>query len=158
MFTLHVLGGARIEGPTGRLAGEAVQRHRLALLALFAAARSKRLARERVIAILWPEASERDGRHLLNVSVHVLRKALGEQVLRTEGADLRLDSTVVGCDLCEFREALNQGDITAAVERYSGPFLDGFFLDGSPEFGQWADTERARVDEEFTAAVEILAE
>jgi TolB-like protein/DNA-binding SARP family transcriptional activator/Flp pilus assembly protein TadD len=158
MFTLHVLGGARIEGPAGRLTGEAVQRHRLALLALLAAARDGRVSRERLISVLWPEASDRDGRHLLNVSVHIIRKALGEQALRTEGADLRLDHTSVNCDLCDFRGALAQGDVRAAVTGYSGPFLDGFFLGGSPEFDQWQDAERSRVEEEFTAAVEKLAE
>ncbi|HET6681309.1 MAG TPA: tetratricopeptide repeat protein [Gemmatimonadaceae bacterium] len=157
MFRLHVLGGARIEGPSGRLSGEAVQRHRLALLALLSAARDGRLPRERLISVLWPEAIERDGRHLLNVSVHVIRKALGERVLRTEGADLRLDHTALGCDLCEFRNALAQGDVGAAVASYSGPFLDGFFLGGSPEFDQWQDAERARVEDEFTSAVETLA-
>jgi hypothetical protein len=44
MFVFHVLGGGRIEGPAGRLTGEAVQRHRLALLALLSAARADRPA------------------------------------------------------------------------------------------------------------------
>jgi DNA-binding SARP family transcriptional activator len=158
LFTFHLLGGARIEGPTGRLTGEAAQRHRLALLALLSTARDRRVARERLISVLWPEASAHDGRHLLNVSVHVLRKALGEQALRTEGADLRLDDTIVRSDVGAFREALAQGDVRAAVENYSGPFLDGFFLDGSAEFEQWQDAERSRIEDEFTSGVETLAE
>ncbi len=158
MFTLRVLGGARIDGPQGRLSGEAVQRHRLALIARLAAARGLAIPRERLMALLWPEAAEREGRHLLNVSVHVLRKALGEQALLTEGADLRLDDTIVGCDLNDFRSALAQGNAAAAVQHFGGAFLDGFFLDGAQEFTQWQDAERARVEEEYSGALETLAD
>ena len=158
MFTFHVLGGARLEGPTGRLTGEAVQRHRLALLALLSAARDSRLSREKLVSLLWPEGGEKDARHLLNVSVHVLRKALGEQALHTEGADLRLDIGIVRCDLADFRRVLSQGDFRAAVERYDGPFLDGFFLDGSTAFEEWQNAEKTRVEEEFRSALEGLAE
>lgn len=158
MFTLHVLGGARIEGPAGRLSGEAVQRHRLALLALLSAAREGRVARERLISTLWPEAEVHDGRHLLNVSVHVLRKALGEQALVSEGAYLRLDQSIVECDICAFRRALVRGDAKVAVASYSGPFLDGFFLDDSREFDEWQDVERRRLEGEYTSAVEKLAD
>lgn len=95
---------------------------------------------------------------MLNVSVHVLRRALGEQALHTEGGDLRLDDAIVGCDLTEFRDALARGDADAAVACYGGAFLDGFFLDGAQEFSQWQDAERARVEEDYSGALETLAE
>ena len=158
MFRLHVLGTARIEGPQGRLSGEVVQRHRLALLASLAAARSSTMPREKLVALLWPEQGEKEGRHLLNVSVHIIRKALGDNVLRSEGADLRLDRAILGSDLADFRASLARGDVAAAVDGYAGPFLDGFFLDGAPEFDRWQDAERSQLEAAFTSAVERLAE
>jgi serine/threonine-protein kinase len=155
---LKVLGAARIEGADGRLSGEAVQRHRLALLTLLSAARDATLPRERIMALLWPEQPGQQARHLLNVSVHVLRKALGADVLRTEGGDLSLDTTVLPSDLVGFREALKAGDLRGAAQAYTGPLLDGFFLNEAPEFERWQDAERARLKEEFEAVLVSLAE
>lgn len=158
MFRLLVLGSARIEGPDGRLAGEVAQRHRLALLACLAAANGSRLPREKLVSTLWPEQGDKEGRHLLNVSVHVIRKAIGDGVLVSEGNELRLDSAVLTSDIGAFRAALSGDDMSVAVSHYAGPFLDGFFLDGSPEFDHWQATERARLEAEFTKAVASLAE
>lgn len=158
MFRLLVLGSARIEGPAGRLAGEVAQRHRLALLACLAAANGSRLPREKLLSLLWPEHNDKEARHLLNVSVHVIRKAMGDGVLVSEGNELRLDSALLGSDVADFRAALSNDDTSLAVSYYAGPFLDGFFLDGSPEFEHWQAGERARIEGEFTSAVAWLAE
>jgi serine/threonine-protein kinase len=158
MFELFVLGGARIEGPDGRLSGEPVQRHRLALLALLASVRGATLPRERIIALLWPDQGDREARHLLNVAVHVLRKALGENVLLSEGGDLRLDTNALSGDVQRFRQAIARGDLLTATELYRGPFLDGFFLDGAPEFETWQESERARLGAEFMTVLETLAD
>jgi serine/threonine-protein kinase len=158
MVCLKVLGAARIEGDEGRLSGEAVQRHRLALLALLSAARDATLPREKLMALLWPDQPAHQARHLLNVSVHVLRKALGVTVLRTEGGDLSLDTSVLPSDLVRFREALKAGDLRGAAQAYTGPLLDGFFLDDAPEFERWQDTERARLETEYADLLSSLAE
>jgi serine/threonine-protein kinase len=155
---LKVLGAARIEGEDGRLSGEAVQRHRLALLTLLSAARGGTLPREKIMALLWPDQPAHQARHLLNVSVHVLRKALGADVLRTEGGELSLDTTLLPSDLVGFREALKAGDRRGAAQAYTGPLLDGFFLNDAPEFERWQDAERARLEAEFKALLESLAE
>ncbi len=158
MFELFVLGTARIEGADGRLAGEPAQRHRLALLALLSSAREGTIPREKLMALLWPDQGTREARHLLNVAVHVLRKALGDDVLRTEGDDLRLDTTLLPSDVVRFRNALANGDLTAATAAYTGRLLDGFFLDGAAEFQHWQEVERARLESEYMAALEQLAD
>lgn len=155
---LRLLGAARLEDADGRLAGEAAQRHRIALLALLATARDATLPRERLLAWLWPEQGERNARHSLNVAVHVLRKALGDGVLRTEGPELRLDSALLPSDLGEFTAKLARGELEMAVAAYGGPLLDGFFLDEAPGFAHWVDAERARLQAEFEQALETLAE
>ena len=158
MFELFVLGTARIEGADGRLAGEPAQRHRLALLALLSTARDATMPREKLMALLWPDQGNREARHLLNVAVHVLRKALGDDVLRTEGDDLRLDTTLLPSDVVRFRLALAHGHLANAIERYSGRLLDGFFIDGAPEFEHWQEVERAKLESELMSALEQLAE
>ncbi|MGH7693591.1 MAG: BTAD domain-containing putative transcriptional regulator, partial [Gemmatimonadaceae bacterium] len=158
MFELFVLGSARIEGRDGRLSGEPAQRHRLALLALLATGRDTTMPREKLMALLWPNHGDRDARHLLNVSVHVLRKALGDEVIRSEGDDLRLDTGLLPSDIVRFRQAIARGDLTSATAVYGGRFLDGFFLDGATEFDHWLEAERGRLEGEFTAAMEKLAE
>jgi DNA-binding SARP family transcriptional activator len=115
VISLRVLGTARLEGEDGRLSGEATQRHRLALLTLLAAARDATLPREKLMALLWPDQPAQQARHLLNVSVHVLRRAIGVQVLRSEGGNLSLDPAVLPSDLISFREALAAGDLRRAV-------------------------------------------
>jgi hypothetical protein len=40
---------------------------------------------------------------------------------------------------------------------YVGPFLDGFFLKGAPEFERWATMQRKRLAERCAQALEQLA-
>jgi serine/threonine-protein kinase len=51
---------------------------------------------------------------------------------------------------------VGSGRLGEAVEIYRGPFLDGFFLDGVPEFDPWVEAERARLAELYRAALEQL--
>lgn len=157
MHTLRLLGTARVDGPTGRLSGKSVQRHRLALLSLLATARESTVPRERLMAFLWPDQDTPRARHLLNVSVHVIRKELGEDTLHTEGGDIRLDPAELGCDVIRFREACGCGDLDDAIAAYGGAFLDGFFLEGAEEFEHWQEVERARLAAEYEAALEARA-
>ena len=156
-FTLHLLGGVRLEGPAGRLTGEPVQRHRLALLALLALARDGRLPRERLTSLLWPEHGTRQARDLLNSAVYVLRKALGKDVIRSEGDDLRLDLDLLRCDAVAFLEGLEAGDLHVAVDSYTGPLMDAFFLDAARDFEQWQDARRFELQAEYRRALGELA-
>ncbi len=158
MFSLRLLGTPSIEGEQGPITGRPVQRHRLALLALLAAAPSQALSRDKLISYLWPESGSGRARHLFSVPVHVLRKALGDEALLTEGDDLRLNMDVIEPDVVEFESALARNDPKRAVGLYVGPFLDGFYLGGAPEFEQWVDDERARWAQGYEQALEELAQ
>jgi serine/threonine-protein kinase len=158
MSSLRLLGGVSVEGEQGALAGRAGQRHRVALLALVATAPTRTLSRDKLLAYLWPESKEERGRHLLSESLYVLRKALGDDAIPSEGDKLRLNLEVLSCDACEFEAAIERGDLEHAVSLYAGPFLDGFFLRDAPEFGLWADGERDRFARLYSKALESLAE
>lgn len=159
MFYLKLFGSPSLDGEVGTgLTGRAVQRHRLALLALLARAPALRFRRDKLIAYLWPDSDAERGRNILNVSTYVLRKVLGEGALLSAGDDLRLNADVIQADVAEFEAALQRSDHARAVALYCGPFLDGFFLREAPEFEHWAERERERLAGGYGKALEALAE
>ncbi|MBA4159633.1 MAG: tetratricopeptide repeat protein [Gemmatimonadetes bacterium] len=158
MFSLKLFGGACLEGEDGPLTGPAAQRHRLTLLALLACAHPGGLTRDKLTAYLWPERDTEHARSLLKQAVHALRKALGEEVILSAADELRLNPGALRCDVIGFEAALAAGGLERAVELYSGPFLDGFFLRDAPEFERWLDGERAHLARAYTKALERLAE
>lgn len=157
-FSLKLLGGAALEGTAGPVAGPAVQRHRLALLALLAGARPQAQPRERLMAWLWPEHDGDRARALLNQAVHALRRTLGAEAVLSVGDELRLNPDIVRCDAVAFEGALAAGDPEGAVALYAGPFLDGFFLDDASEFERWVARERDRLETSYAKALDGLAE
>ncbi|HSJ07860.1 MAG TPA: BTAD domain-containing putative transcriptional regulator, partial [Longimicrobiales bacterium] len=155
MISLKLFGGLSVETPTGPLTGRAAQRRRLAMLALLATSRG--LGREKVIACLWPEVDSERGRRLLSDSVYRINKALGGDTIVTAGDELRLDTDRLPSDVAAFEAALADGRYHDAASHYSGPFLDGFFLDGAPEFEQWSFRERERLTRLQAGVLEALA-
>ena len=157
-FSLKLFGGIALAGETGPLTGPAVQRHRLALLALLAAAHPRAVSRDKLMAGLWSERESEPARRLLNQAVHAVRQALGAEAILSSGEELQLNTDLVRCDLVAFEEALARGELGRAVALYTGPFIDGFFLDDAPEFERWVDRERDRLAAAYAKAVEGLAE
>ncbi len=157
MYFLGLFGGATIEGESGSLPGIAGQPRRMALLALLATAPKNRVSRDKLIAHLWPDRNADQARHLLSESLYVLRKALGAEALLSEGDNIRLVRERVLSDVGEFEAALRRGDVEGAVALYSGPFLDGFFVRSAPGFEGWVELQRARLAEQYAAALESLA-
>ena len=130
----------------------------MALLALLALSPGQRLTRDRLIATLWPERDGDGGRNLLKVATYVLREALTETALLTEGDSVRLNTDVVRVDVVEFEAALQRGDHDAAASIYAGPLLDGFFLNEAAEFEHWVDRERQRLASLYGETLESLAQ
>jgi len=62
-----------------------------------------------------------------------------------------------GSDLDAFEAALDGDQPAKAVSLYLGPFLDGFFLKGAPEFDRWAEAQRDRLARRFQSAISSLA-
>jgi DNA-binding SARP family transcriptional activator len=153
---LMVLGGAALVQHRAPLAGPATHRHRLALRALLAASR-KPVARDKLVALLWPDKDTPGARNLLKVALPELRKALGEGSIVTVGNALAMDAAVLPSDVGEFAAALERGDPEEAVRQYGGPFLDGFHLPNAMEFEHWMDGERARLAAACAGALERLA-
>jgi DNA-binding SARP family transcriptional activator/TolB-like protein len=130
----------------------------MALLAVLAVARGRPVGRERLIGLLWPEHPTDAARHTLSESLYVLRRELGGELFTSVGDEVALSPAQLRSDVGAFEEALEEGRLEDAVAGYGGPLLEGFFVDGAPEFERWVDAERDRLARGCAGALERLAE
>lgn len=157
-FCIQLLGSPLVAGPDGRpVAGRAVQRHRIALLALLELATGRSMSRDKLMGLLWPESDTEAARRLLNQAVYHLRRTLGENGILSAADELHVNPEVVQSDVASFESALASGDHAGAVSAYRGPFMDGFFLNDAPEFDRWMEMQRQRLGDAFAKALEALA-
>lgn len=157
MLRLKCLGGLTLESDDVVIPASALQRRRLALLLLLSRARKNGLTRDRLMALLWPEAATASARHALDQLLYATRRDLGKEIVLCEGPQLRLNDELIGSDVAEFEELLSERRLETAVTLYGGLFIDGVYLSDSPEFEQWIDAQRAELHDEFLNALEALA-
>lgn len=161
MKRLRLLGGAFIDAGDaagGAVTGRAVQRRRIALLALLAIRARGGLSRDKLIAFLWPDSDSDRGRHLLSDSVYRINQEFGSETILAAGDELRLDCEALGCDVLEFERAVSESDLARAATVYAGPFLDGFFLSECVELERWIEQERDRLARAYLSVLEGLGE
>jgi DNA-binding SARP family transcriptional activator/tetratricopeptide (TPR) repeat protein len=151
---LRTFGGLSIDG-----AGDGSRRplgpRQLALLAIVASAGARAITREKILGILWADSHEEQARHALSQMVYRLRRATGGAWV-TGTTQLRLDPSA-GSDVADFQAALSADRLAWAAELYTGPFLEGFYLAGAPEFEAWLEETRARLHNAARKALETLA-
>jgi len=159
VIQLRTLGGLDLRSAEGsELRAVLGQPKRIALLVYLSLAAPESTRRDTLLALFWPEDDEDRARNSLNQSVHVLRRALGEDVLvNRNGEELRVDPASLWCDAVAFEEALDANRLTDALDLYSGDLLEGFHVARAPEFERWLDAERARLARRFAAALESAA-
>lgn len=158
MIRVSVFGGLSVRNDSGEpLAGAAAQPRRMAILALLARAGQRGVARDKVLALLWPDAEDDRGSKALAQAIYALRKDLGADDVITGVAELRLDPSLVSTDVGEFAAAVSRGDDDRAVACYTGPFLDGFHLPNANEFTRWVEAERATLTADHSRSLESLA-
>jgi DNA-binding SARP family transcriptional activator/TolB-like protein len=127
------------------------------VLVLVARGGKRGTTRAKLLALLWPDADDEQGRRVVTQALYALRRDLGSDDAISGTQELRLNPDHVSCDSADFDEALSRGDTAHAVALYHGPFLDGFRLPSAPEFERWADDERVALRHRMHAAVEGLA-
>lgn len=157
MIAVSLLGRVVVTVDGVPISGEAAQRRRLALVALLCVPSPRPVSRDRLLLYLWPDSDAESGHHLLSVAVHVLRKALGREVVVTTADEVALLPESLQVDVAAFEEAVRRGEHAAAVELYGGPFMDGFHAGAGPELEQWVDAERARLQRTYAQALEGVA-
>ncbi|MEP6834761.1 MAG: BTAD domain-containing putative transcriptional regulator [Gemmatimonas sp.] len=152
---LKLLGGLSLVDSASTLA-RVTRRHRLAVLAVLATS-DRPVARERLLALLWPDSPDEAARHALGQVLYGLRQDVALSELVSGATDLSIDRSKIGCDLWEFRDALKAGDHRAALAVYSGPFLDGVQLPNADSFDRWCEEERRALTQQSRDAMETLA-
>jgi predicted ATPase/DNA-binding SARP family transcriptional activator/class 3 adenylate cyclase len=145
-----------------------------ALLAYLAIEADRPHRRETLTGLLWPDWPERSARANLRNALSNLRKAIRDRApsgdrgsaarhlivtRETVQFDASGDSWV---DTTAFDELTSGGEATIdelerAIALYRGPFLDGFSIDDSPRFEDWALGIRERLEQQFSAALHALA-
>ncbi|MDQ3949841.1 MAG: hypothetical protein M3282_05805, partial [Gemmatimonadota bacterium] len=145
------------DGAGEPLTGAGAQRRLLALLALLATAGSGGFSRDRILGILWAESEPERARGALAQALYHARRALGCEDLFVGRDDLRLNRERIGADIWTLEEAIGADALERAAELYKGPFLDGFFLSGAPEFERWAAEQRSGYEAQVAAVFDRLA-
>ena len=129
----------------------------MAMLALLARGGERGVNRERLIALLWPDADDERAPRTLAQALYALRKDLGAEDAIVGNRELSFDPALVGSDVGEFSAAIARGDDARAVALYHGPFLDGFHVPGAAEFARWVEEERRAIAQQHAHALESLA-
>src|SRR5207247_1050213 len=130
-----------------------------ALLAYLALQPGRMIARDKLAALLWGDASDERARHSLRQALVTLRQALPRAAaacLVEEGDNVGVSPTAVEVDVTRF-EALATAASPEALERaaalYRGDLLEGMSV-AEPPFEEWLRAERERLRE---LAIESLA-
>jgi DNA-binding SARP family transcriptional activator len=157
-YLIRLLGPAAVEGPSGILSGPISQRHRLALLAILCRAPRKTASRDRLIALLWPEADRLQSRRLLNAAAYSIRQVLGKDALLVQGEAITLAAGALESDVERFECALSAGQPEEALRWWGGAFLEGLALRDGTEFEGWIEDERAELERSHRRALDGLAQ
>jgi DNA-binding SARP family transcriptional activator len=123
-----------------------------ALLAYLGAHPGQPQARDKLTALLWPDADDKQARQSLRQTLFELRRALApvkKDVLRIEGDTVELDPGAVEVDAASFERLVNSGTpegLEQAAALYHGDLLEGFIVKAEP-FEDWLLAERERIRE-----------
>jgi len=161
MIEFRLLGTLHLTDAEGReVEGLLSRSRRLALLAYLAAAMPRGLhRRDTLLALFWPELDQEHARAALRQALHVVRDALGDDVIVTRGDDeVGIDGERLWCDVAAFDLALAAGRLAEALELYRGDLLEGFFIPGAAEFERWLEGERARLRQAASRGAQALVE
>jgi TolB-like protein/DNA-binding SARP family transcriptional activator len=156
---LHMFGLLSLEVHSEHEIRTPSRKQHLALLALLASTGRRGMARETLVSYLWAEHAPQRARRNLAQTLHELRRGTATRdTVVADGDVLSLDSTVITAEVTDFRAAFDRADYDAVAKLYSGPFLQGFFLNDAPLFEEWADAQRLELDRQARHAMAQLAE
>jgi predicted ATPase/DNA-binding SARP family transcriptional activator len=149
-------------------------RKELAVLAYLAVEGLAAQPRERLLGLLWPDASEESARNNLRVVLANLRYALGTAAPSADRQVVRLALDSGTLDVATFQELLSAtrahqhqrsepcaecaAQLEQAVELYRGDFLAGFALTDAAAFEEWALLWREALHQQALDALTMLAD
>ena len=158
---LTTLGRVSCTTNEGELHSLTAQPRRVALLLYLVLAEPRGFhSRDQLLALFWPDHEEQRARNALSQALHFIRRAIGAETIVSGAEDhLRVDPTLVWCDVIAFENALTAGRVAEALELYRGPFFEGFHISAAAaELERWIDSERVRVSRLYARALQAMAE
>ena len=148
---MRLLGPPRIEHGGRDVTFET--RKAIAILAFLAI--DGRQPRDRIAAMLWPDAGADRSRGALRRTLSAIRTSpIGEALeADTSTAALRED---VSHDVRKFRDLRARGEHARAVREYAGDLLAGFALRDAPDFEAWVEAQSEALRAELADSLETL--
>ncbi len=146
---LKLLGGFQVQLSSGLTFAPPTRKSR-ALLAYLALHPDKAQSREELVAVLWSERAERQGRNSLSQAITALRKGLAATTpspLVIEVDSLTFDSAKTKVDALTFEQLVSSGtpqDFERAEALYQGDLLAGIGV-RDPVFEEWLVFEQGRL-------------
>jgi predicted ATPase/DNA-binding SARP family transcriptional activator len=116
-------------------------------LIYYLAAQEGQSMREKLLTFFWPDHERPAAQAILRTMIHDLHKYLEEAFLADDRIIALSPDTFI--DVFIFSSSLNSPPpdlqkMTGALDLYKGDFLEGFSLPDSPQFDDWAVSERER--------------
>lgn len=121
---------------------ELTWRKNAALLVYLASSPHRTRTREHLCGLLWGEKPESAARHSLNEALRVLRRCAGEDIVQSEGGQVRLSDEGVLLDTEQLERSLGREQWELAASLVAGSFMDGFGVPDASPFEDWLTTER----------------
>ncbi|THK33872.1 transcriptional regulator [Ensifer sp. MPMI2T] len=118
--------------------------------------------REKLADLLWSDSDSDHSRNSLRQALSLLRRDFrraGVDFIQAQHDMIGLKANAVDVDVEDFEAGLiarSPQELEMALAVYSGPFLDGFYLD-SNSFDDWAASERERLLNRAIESFEKLA-
>src|SRR5688572_15026380 len=141
---LVLLGGAQLDGPQPITR---LEKKTAALVAYLAVEGTT--SRSRIAGLLWPDSKEATARNNLAQAIRRLRTASGTSVIvGDESVELREVTT----DVADLLMAVHEGRFADAAG-LGGELLEGYDLDGLPDFEPWLKGARGHVQRAWARAV-----
>ncbi len=144
-WRLQLLGGFELYDPCGAPVRLPTKNAR-ALLAYLAVQPGRPQHREKLMALLWGERSDKQARHSLNQTLVQIRKAVpgtDSGFLQSDRESVTFIPGPIDVDVLKFRELAAEGP-GAAVASYKGPFLDGIGI-REAAFDDWLSDQRSEL-------------
>ena len=173
VLKIHLLGGFEAILDGRPVTGFESKKVRALFTLLVMAGEGHEVSRDRLAAMLWPDADERAGRKNLRQAIYNLKSSLAgrpgadsefvvltrETAAFNHGAEHWLDVEAFERKVTRGMaggECLDPRALATAVQLYRGDFLAGLFIEGSPEFEQFVLVQQERLREAAIGAIRSL--
>lgn len=153
---LLALGRCDVRLADGEARQVVAQPKRFSLFAYMALARPRGpRQRDELLALFWPDLSERRARQALSQSLYFLTTRLGPDAIRRDGKTLVGIGPGVTSDVARFEALLSDERLQESLEAYGGDLLPGLHVTGCGDFERWLAGERRRLR---SSAIEAAGE